>query len=102
VLISLQLAVDHWFYLYIPWFAGPLLIALSASGLGYNGPSFASDAGGIAMETPDEALIDEPDEVDFDEDPDELPDEDLLPDDDEFEGDEEASGGDTAETPVGP
>ena len=39
--------------------AGPLLIALSASGLGYNGPSFASDAGGIAMETPDEALIDE-------------------------------------------
>jgi hypothetical protein len=103
VLISLQLAVDHWFYLYIPWFAGPLLIALAASGLGYNGPSFATDAGGIAMETPDEALIDDPDEVDFDEeDPDELPDEDLLPDEDEYESDEEVSGGDTAETPVGP
>jgi hypothetical protein len=55
------------------------------------------------METPDEALIDDPDEVDFDEeDPDELPDEDLLPDEDEYESDEEVSGGDTAETPVGP
>jgi hypothetical protein len=31
VLIALQLAVDHWFYLYIPWFAGPLLIALAAT-----------------------------------------------------------------------
>jgi hypothetical protein len=101
VLISLQLAVDHWFYLYIPWFAGPLLIALSASGLGYNGPSFATDAGGIAMETP-EAPIDDPDEVDFDEEPDELPDEDLLPDEDEYEADEELPGGETAETPVGP
>jgi hypothetical protein len=103
VLIGLQLAVDHWFYLYIPWFAGPLLIALSATGLGYNGPSFATDAGGIAMETPDEAVIDDPEELDFDEDPDELPDEDLLPDDDdEFDADEEPVGPDTSETPVGP
>ncbi len=30
VLIALQLSVDHWFYLYIPWFFGPLLIALVA------------------------------------------------------------------------
>jgi hypothetical protein len=103
VLIGLQLAVDHWFYLYIPWFAGPLLIALSATGLGYNGPSFATDAGGIAMETPDEAVIDDPEELDFDEDPDELPDEDLLPDDDDdFDADEEPVGPDTSETPVGP
>ena len=29
VLIALQLAVDHWFYLYIPWFLGPILIALA-------------------------------------------------------------------------
>jgi hypothetical protein len=29
VLIALQLGVDHWFYLYIPWFLGPLLIALA-------------------------------------------------------------------------
>ena len=54
------------------------------------------------METPDEALIDEPEEPDFDEDPDEMPDEDLLPEEDDFEADEESSGGDTAETPVGP
>ena len=31
VLIALQLSVDHWFYLYIPWFFGPLAIALAAS-----------------------------------------------------------------------
>jgi hypothetical protein len=102
VLISLQLAVDHWFYLYIPWFAGPLLIALSATGLGYNGPSFATDAGGIAMETPDEGLMDDPEELDLDEDPDEVPDEDLIPEEDDFDADEESAGGDTAETPVGP
>ena len=28
VLIALQLSVDHWFYLYIPWFFGALVIAL--------------------------------------------------------------------------
>ena len=28
VLIALQLSVDHWFYLYIPWFFGALAIAL--------------------------------------------------------------------------
>ena len=31
VLIAIQLSVDHWFYLYIPWFFGPLAIALAAS-----------------------------------------------------------------------
>ena len=31
VTIALQLAVDHWFYLYIPWFFGPLLIALACA-----------------------------------------------------------------------
>ena len=30
VVICFQLSVDHWFYLYIPWFVGPLLIALVA------------------------------------------------------------------------
>ncbi len=29
LLIALQLGVDHWFYLYITWFAGPALIALA-------------------------------------------------------------------------
>ncbi len=31
VLIALQLSVDHWFYLYIPWFFAPLALALAAS-----------------------------------------------------------------------
>ena len=30
VLIALQLTVEHWFYLYIPWFAGFLFLALLA------------------------------------------------------------------------
>jgi hypothetical protein len=28
VIIAVQLGVDHWFYLYVPWFAGPALLAL--------------------------------------------------------------------------
>jgi hypothetical protein len=32
VLIALQLGVTHWFYLYIVWFLGPLLVALLADG----------------------------------------------------------------------
>jgi hypothetical protein len=31
VVISVELAADHWFYLYIPWFFGLLLCALAAS-----------------------------------------------------------------------
>jgi hypothetical protein len=33
VLLGMQLTVDHWFYLYIPWFLPFLLIALLASGI---------------------------------------------------------------------
>jgi hypothetical protein len=33
VLIGMQLTVDHWFYLYIPWFLPFLLIALLAAGM---------------------------------------------------------------------
>jgi hypothetical protein len=33
VLIGMQLTVDHWFYLYIPWFLPYLLIALLAAGI---------------------------------------------------------------------
>ena len=29
VVIASQLAVDHWFYLYIPWFCGLIFVALS-------------------------------------------------------------------------
>jgi hypothetical protein len=32
VLIALQLGVTHWFYLYLVWFLGPVLIALLADG----------------------------------------------------------------------
>jgi hypothetical protein len=32
VLIGMELTIDHWFYLYIPWFLPFLLIALLASG----------------------------------------------------------------------
>jgi hypothetical protein len=32
VMIGMELTVDHWFYLYIPWFLPFLLIALMASG----------------------------------------------------------------------
>jgi hypothetical protein len=32
VMIGMQLTVDHWFYLYIPWFLPFLLIALLATG----------------------------------------------------------------------
>jgi hypothetical protein len=32
VLIALQLGVTHWFYLYIVWFLGPVLVALLADG----------------------------------------------------------------------
>jgi hypothetical protein len=32
VLIALQLGVTHWFYLYIVWFLGPLLIAILGDG----------------------------------------------------------------------
>ncbi len=31
LVIALQLSVDHWFYLYIPWFAGAALIALATA-----------------------------------------------------------------------
>jgi hypothetical protein len=33
VLIGMELTVDHWFYLYVPWFLPFLLIALLASGV---------------------------------------------------------------------
>jgi hypothetical protein len=33
VLLGMQLTVDHWFYLYIPWFLPFLFLALLASGM---------------------------------------------------------------------
>jgi hypothetical protein len=40
VLVALQLGVDHWFYLYLPWVLGPLLVAV----LGRYGTSTCSMA----------------------------------------------------------
>jgi hypothetical protein len=31
VLIAVQLSSQHWFYLYIPWFAGPTFAAIAAA-----------------------------------------------------------------------
>jgi hypothetical protein len=28
VIIAVQLGIDHWFYLYIPWFFGLVMVAL--------------------------------------------------------------------------
>ena len=33
VVIASQLAVDHWFYLYIPWFCGLVFVALALPGV---------------------------------------------------------------------
>lgn len=30
ILIAVQLGIDHWFYLYLPWFFGPAMLALLA------------------------------------------------------------------------
>ena len=34
VMIAVQLTVEHWFYLYIPWFLGAMLAAMVATGTG--------------------------------------------------------------------
>lgn len=31
IMIAVQLGIEHWFYLYIPWFFGPLMLALLGS-----------------------------------------------------------------------
>jgi hypothetical protein len=46
VLIASQLAVDHWFYLYIPWFLPLLLVALSSLGTRpASAPTYPSSSG---------------------------------------------------------
>jgi hypothetical protein len=86
VMISLQLSVDHWFYLYIPWFYGALAIALLA----------IDPHPGGAMETePSDAEFEEPSDDDL-EDGSEAADDggdDAVADDDEesFDGGDEGS-----------
>jgi hypothetical protein len=69
VVIAIEATADHWFYLYIPWFLPPLLIALAtcAPRVRVAGPASGYEAGtvipsrGGAMETEEnEARIEDP------------------------------------------
>lgn len=39
VILAVQITLDHWFYLYVPWFLVPLLVALLARGRGADSPA---------------------------------------------------------------
>ena len=41
ILVAVQLGADHWFYLYIPWFFAPLIVALLAR---FGEPTLTTDA----------------------------------------------------------
>jgi len=47
ILIATQLGIDHWFYLYIPWFFGLVMLALLGS-LSAAGPAAEAGASGSA------------------------------------------------------
>jgi hypothetical protein len=44
ILIAVQLGIDHWFYLYIPWFFGLVMLALLGQ-INWAGPSLAPGLG---------------------------------------------------------
>ena len=44
ILIAVQLGIDHWFYLYIPWFFGLAMLALLGQ-INWDGPSLAPGLG---------------------------------------------------------
>ncbi|HTC59667.1 MAG TPA: hypothetical protein VK691_06045 [Solirubrobacteraceae bacterium] len=44
VLIAVQLGIDHWFYLYIPWFFGLVMLALLGQ-INWDGPSLPPGLG---------------------------------------------------------
>jgi hypothetical protein len=56
VLIAIELGVTHWFYLYIPWFFGLVMLALLA---GFSSPSSSARAAasGSARSTPRAAAL---------------------------------------------
>ncbi len=71
VLIAVELGADHWFYLYIPWFFGMVMIALTTcdpgtrvadAPMGYESPTVIPSGGG-AMESPDETQVDPSEET---------------------------------------
>ena len=44
ILIAVQLGIDHWFYLYIPWFFGLVMLALLGQ-INWDGPALAPGLG---------------------------------------------------------
>ncbi len=44
ILIAVQLGIDHWFYLYIPWFFGLVMLALLGQ-INWDGPSLPPGLG---------------------------------------------------------
>jgi len=56
VLIAIQLGITHWFYLYIPWFFGLVMLALLAQ-LSVPSSSARGGASGFAQSTPRAAVL---------------------------------------------
>jgi hypothetical protein len=52
VLIATQLGLTYWFYLYVAWFLGPLLVAVLARGAGRVSPSPADATAPAAARSP--------------------------------------------------
>jgi hypothetical protein len=56
IMLALELTLEHWFYLYVPWFFGLVMIAL----LGRFGPSLSrplAEASEAAVSSPPEAVL---------------------------------------------
>jgi hypothetical protein len=68
ILIAAQITADHWFYLYIPWFAPLLFVAISlpagvaTRASGYRAGTHFPVKGGPMETDPNEATIDDPTE----------------------------------------
>jgi hypothetical protein len=57
ILIGVQLALEHWFYLYIPWFFPIVMVALLGR---YAGPALSAkpdEASAVARSSPPEAVL---------------------------------------------
>jgi uncharacterized membrane protein YgcG len=72
VVIAIEAGADHWFYLYIPWFAPLVLIAIAAQhggrvaffASGYEAGTDIPSGGGVMETEPNEAQLDDPTEGD--------------------------------------
>ena len=52
VVIASQLILEHWFYLYIPWFLGPLLAAIAMQGVAERALAPAAQRDAVAPPVP--------------------------------------------------